>query len=172
MRDRRRKKGDLIISQHVLSRVAFSASAVIIDTLFICYFALSDDHQISHRDETMACALFPSRLMCLTPCEIADLDLLRFLDLVSMIEDCGLGCSLVQNRMLIVTVAISFMLRLGLIYILFTQAIFLTEALPRDDLLLLIPLSGSFFAQHEGRTRYEHALYQSETCAAVTEELS
>ena len=94
------------------------------------------------------------------------------LDLVSMIEDCGLGCSLVQNRMLIVTVAISFMLRLGLIYILFMQAIFLTEAVPLDDLLLLIPLSGSFFAQHESRTRYKHALNQSGTYAAVTEELS
>ena len=112
------------------------------------------------------CVSLPSKSQTL-PCFV-------FLDLVSTIENRGLGCGLTQHRMLIVTVpvAISFMPQLGLIYILFTQAIFLTEALPRDDLLLFIPLSGSFFAQHESRTRYKHALNQSGTYAAVTEELS
>ena len=69
--------------------------------------------------------------------------------------------------MFIVTVAISFMPPLGLIYILFTQAVFWPEVLPLDDLLLLFPLAGSSFAQHEGRRRYEHVPNQSETYAAV-----
>jgi Ca2+-transporting ATPase len=74
--------------------------------------------------------------------------------------------------MLIVTVAISFLSQLGLIYIPFMQAIFQTEALPLDDLLLLFVLAGASSAFHEGRRRYERALNQSETYAAVTEELA
>ena len=54
--------------------------------------------------------------------------------------------------------AISSMPQLGLIYILFMQTIFLTEALTLDDLLLLFQLAGSSFEQHEGRRRYEHVL--------------
>ncbi|KAF8262297.1 hypothetical protein EI94DRAFT_714921 [Lactarius quietus] len=54
--------------------------------------------------------------------------LLRFLHL-SAIQNRGFGCGLTQNRMLVVTVAISFLSQLGLIYIAFMQAIFQTEAL-------------------------------------------
>jgi len=73
--------------------------------------------------------------------------------------------------MLIVTVAISFLSQLGLIYISFMQAIFQTEALLLDDLLLLFAFAGSSFALHEGRRRYERVLNQSETYAAATEVL-
>ncbi len=92
-----------------------------------------------------------------------------FLDLISAIQNRGLGCGPTQNRMLIVTVAISFLSQLGLIYIPFMQAIFQTEALPLDDLLLLFALAGSSFALHEGRRWYERALNQSETYASATE---
>jgi Ca2+-transporting ATPase len=95
-----------------------------------------------------------------------------FLDLVSAIQNRGLGCGLTQNRMLIATVAISFLSQLGLIYIPFMQAIFQTEALPLDDLFLLFALGGSSFVLHEGRRRYERALNQNETYASVTEELA
>ncbi len=95
-----------------------------------------------------------------------------FLDLISAIQNRGLNCGLTQNRMLIVTVAISFLSQLGLIYIPFMQAIFQTEALPLDDLLLLFALAGSSFALHEGRRRYERVLNQSETYASATEELA
>jgi len=71
-----------------------------------------------------------------------------FLDLISAI----------QNWMLVLTVAISFLSQLGLIYIPFMKAIFQTGALPLDDLLLLFALEGSSFALHEGRLRYERAL--------------
>jgi|SRR5712671_3234603 len=94
-----------------------------------------------------------------------------FLDLVSAIQNRGLGCGLTQNRMLLITVAVSFLSQLGLVYVPFMQAVFQTEALAMDDLALLFALAGSSFALHESRRRYERSKYQSETYASVTEEL-
>lgn len=94
------------------------------------------------------------------------------LDLVSAIQNRGLGCGLTQNRMLLVTVGISFLSQLALVYVPFMQAIFQTEALPMDDLFLLVMLAASSFALHEGRRRYERSLNQNETYVAVMEELA
>ncbi|KAH9174469.1 calcium-transporting ATPase [Lactarius sanguifluus] len=154
MRKPPRKKDEPIISRRILSRVTFSASIIVVGTLFVYYFALSDDQRMSRRDQTMTFSCFV------------------FLDLISAVQNRGLGCGLTQNRMLVVTVAISFLSQLGLIYIPFMQAIFQTSALPLDDLLLLFALAGTSFVTHEGRRRYERVLNQSETFAAATEELA
>ncbi len=58
MRKPPRKKDKPIISRRILSRVAFSASVIVVGTLFVYYFALSDDQRMSRRDQTMVCALF------------------------------------------------------------------------------------------------------------------
>ena len=47
-----RKKDEPIISQRILYRILFSASIIVIGTLFIYTFALSDDH-MSRREQTM-----------------------------------------------------------------------------------------------------------------------
>jgi len=60
MRKPPRKEDEPIISRLILSRAAFSASIVVVGTLFVYYFALSDDHRMSRRDQTMVCALFSS----------------------------------------------------------------------------------------------------------------
>jgi Ca2+-transporting ATPase len=95
-----------------------------------------------------------------------------FLDLVSAIQNRGLGCGLTQNRMLMITVAISFLSQLALVYVPFMQAIFQTEALPLDDLLLLLALAASSFVLHESRRRYERSLDQRETYVSAMEELA
>jgi Ca2+-transporting ATPase len=95
-----------------------------------------------------------------------------FLDLVSAVQNRGLGCGITQNRMLLITVGASFMSQLGLVYVPFMQAIFQTEALPMDDLLLLFALAASSFVLHESRRRYERSLNQSETYASAMEELA
>jgi P-type Ca2+ transporter type 2C len=95
-----------------------------------------------------------------------------FLDLVSAIQNRGLGCGLTQNRMLLITVGISFLSQLGLVYVPFMQAIFQTESLPMDDLLLLLALAAASFVLHESRRRYERSLNQRETHAVMTEELA
>ena len=105
----------------------------------------------------MASALLSSWLCISHPVKSKTVSCFVFLDLVSAIQNRGL-CGLTQNRMLTITIAISSMPQLGLIYIPFMQTIFLTEALTLDDLLLLFQLAGSSFEQHEGRRRYEHVL--------------
>lgn len=74
--------------------------------------------------------------------------------------------------MLMITVAISFLSQLALVYVPFMQAIFQTEALPMDDLLLLLALAASSFVLHESRRRYERTLNQRETYASAVEELA
>jgi Ca2+-transporting ATPase len=74
--------------------------------------------------------------------------------------------------MLLITVAVSFLSQLGLVYVPFMQRIFQTEALPMDDLLLLFVLAAASFALHEARRRYERSLSQSETYVAAMEELA
>ena len=175
MRKPPRKKDEPIISRRILYRVAFSASVIVVGTLFIYYFALSDDHHMSRRDQTMVCIICPKKRtpICSLSTPFAQtFSCFVFLDLVSAIQNRGLGCGLTQNRMLIATVAISFLSQLGLIYIPFMQSIFQTEALPLDSLFLLFGLAGSSFVLHAGRRRYERALNQSETYASVTEELA
>jgi Ca2+-transporting ATPase len=95
-----------------------------------------------------------------------------FLDLVSAIQNRGLGCGITQNRLLLITVGVSFLSQLGLVYVPFMQAIFQTEALRMDDLLLLLAFAGSSFVMHETRRRYERSLNQGETYAIAMEELA
>lgn len=47
-----RRKDEPIISQRLVYRVLFSASIIVIGTLFIYMFALSDEH-MSRREQTM-----------------------------------------------------------------------------------------------------------------------
>ncbi|TFY62452.1 hypothetical protein EVG20_g6703 [Dentipellis fragilis] len=147
MRKPPRKKDEPIISQRILQRVMFSASIIVAGTLFIYYFALSDDH-MSRREQTMTFTCFV------------------FLDLVSAVQNRGLGCGLTQNRMLVTTVSVSFFSQLALVYVPMMQAVFQTQALGSGDLMLLLVLAASSFALHEGRRRYERALNALEANAA------
>lgn len=58
MRKPPRKKNEPVITQRLLCRVLFSATIIVVGTLFIYKFALSDDH-MSRREQTMV------RLYCL-----------------------------------------------------------------------------------------------------------
>lgn len=52
MRKPPRKKNEPIITQRLLYRVVFSASMIVLGTLFVYAFALSDD-RMSRREQTM-----------------------------------------------------------------------------------------------------------------------
>ncbi|KAI0264186.1 hypothetical protein BC834DRAFT_924730 [Gloeopeniophorella convolvens] len=149
MRRPPRRKDDPIITRRILARVVFSASLIVAGTLFIYFFALSDEH-MSRREQTMTFTCFV------------------LLDLVSAVQNRGLGCALGANRMLLLTVGVSAASQLALVYVPLMQAVFQTEALPLDDLLLLLALAAGAFALHEGRRRYERALarrrHHTNTC--------
>jgi Ca2+-transporting ATPase len=53
MRKPPRKKDEPIIDRRILMRVIFSATIIVTGTLFIYYFAFSDDHDMSRHDQTM-----------------------------------------------------------------------------------------------------------------------
>ncbi|ETW74621.1 Ca2+ transporting ATPase [Heterobasidion irregulare TC 32-1] len=72
-----------------------------------------------------------------------------------------------QNRMLLGTVSVSFFTQLALVYVPLMQAVFQTEALPANDLCLLLGLAGSSMALHEGRRRYERSLNAAESWAST-----
>ncbi|KAJ6488267.1 Ca-transporting ATPase [Mycena vitilis] len=146
MRRPPRKKDAPIITRHLLYRVLFSASIIVVGTLFVYMFALEDE-KMSRREQTMTFTCFV------------------FLDLVSAVQNRGLGCGLVQNKMLVTTVSISAVSQLALVYVPFMQAIFQTAALDLGDLGVIIALAGTSFALHEGRRRYERQLNQDLTWA-------
>ncbi|EIN06438.1 Ca-transporting ATPase [Punctularia strigosozonata HHB-11173 SS5] len=153
MRKPPRRKNEPIITRRLLYRVLFSASIIVVGTLFIYAYALSDDH-MSRREQTMTFTCFV------------------FLDLVSALQNRGLGCALIQNKMLLTTVSISFLSQLALVYVPMMQAVFQTEGLSSNDLTTLLLLAGASFALHEGRRRYERKLERSGTWASAVEEMA
>ncbi|KAJ7798618.1 Ca-transporting ATPase [Mycena olivaceomarginata] len=139
MRRPPRKKDAPIITRRLLYRVLFSASIIVVGTLFVYMFALEDE-KMSRREQTMTFTSF----VCL--------------DLVSAVQNRGIGCGLFQNKMLVTTVSISAITQLALVYVPFMQAIFQTAALDFGDLGVILALAGTSFALHEGRRRYERKL--------------
>ena len=95
-----------------------------------------------------------------------------FLDLVSALQNRGLGCGITQNSMLVTTVSISFLVQLTLIYVPFMQSIFQTEALSMSDISRLLFIAGLSFTLHETRRRYERAQAAEQTYVSITQELA
>lgn len=91
---------------------------------------------------------------------------------MSAVQNRGLGCALFQNKMLVGTVSVSFLVQLGLVYVPFMQAIFHTAALPLRDLSVLLGLGATSAALHEFRRLYERRINADETYAQVMEELA
>jgi len=61
--------------------------------------------------------------------------------------------------MLLLTVSISFVVQLALIYVPFMQAIFQTEALRARDLSVLLCLAGTSMVLHEVRRKWERKVF-------------
>ncbi len=95
-----------------------------------------------------------------------------FLDLVSAVQNRGLGCGITQNKMLVTTVSVSFIVQLTLIYVPFMQSIFQTAALDFDDLATLLVLASVSMVLHEGRRRYERSLNADLTYSHAAEEMA
>lgn len=153
MRKPPRRKNEAILTQRLLLRVSFSAATIVLGTLFIYSMALGDDH-LSRREQTMTFTCFV------------------FLDLVSAIQNRGLGCGLSQNRMLLSTVSVSLLVQFALVYVPFMQAIFQTEALSGHDLAILLLLAATTFVLHEFRRRYERSVDVDTTYSIAMEELA
>jgi Cation transport ATPase len=93
------------------------------------------------------------------------------MDLVSAIQNRGLGCGLFRNKMLVGTVTVSFLVQLGLVYVPFMQSIFYTTALPLRDLFVLLSLGAGSAVLHEFRRAYERKINRDELRAHTMQEL-
>jgi Ca2+-transporting ATPase len=67
-----------------------------------------------------------------------------------------------RNRMLFLTVSISFLAQLALIYVPLLQHIFQTEALSLRDLFMLLGLAATSMGAHEGRRWWERKISERE----------
>lgn len=153
MRRPPRKKNEPVITKRLLYRVLFSAATIVCGTSYIYTIALGDD-LVSRREQTMTFTCFV------------------FLDLVSAVQNRGLGCGLIQNKMLVTTVSISFFVQLALVYVPFMQAIFQTDALGGKDILTILLIATTSFVLHEGRRRFERTVQSNETYANIAEEMA
>ncbi|KAH9851152.1 calcium-transporting ATPase [Lenzites betulinus] len=154
MRRPPRKKDAPIISRRLVYRVLFSASIIVVGTLFVYLYALADELGMTRREQTMTFTCFV------------------FLDLVSAVQNRGLGCGLAQNRMLVTTVSTSFVVQLALVYAPPLQSVFQTEALDMADLSTLLLLAGVSALLHEVRRKYERRLNATMTFSSAVEELA
>lgn len=134
-----RKRTDPIITSRLIARILFSASTIVLGTIWIYWGELNGDGFADSRDQTMTFTCFV------------------FLDLTSAIQSRGLTVPLWPNgnKMLITTVSVSFVTQLALIYLAPLQGIFQTTSLSMSDLLLLFFIAAISFSAHEARRRWE-----------------
>ncbi|KDN41511.1 calcium-transporting P [Tilletiaria anomala UBC 951] len=140
MRKPPRAKDAPVLNRQLMHRIIFSASIIVLGTLYIYVHELSKG-LVDQRDQTMTFTCFV------------------LLDLTSAVQNRGLTTPLMGNRMLTLTVGISFCTQLAMIYVAPLQGIFQTQALALSDLLLLFFLCACSFAAHEARRLYERKLH-------------
>lgn len=74
---------------------------------------------------------------------------------MSALQNRGVTTPLFRNRMLFLTVSVSFLAQLALIYVPPLQHIFQTEALASRDLFMLLGIAATSMGCHEVRRWYE-----------------
>lgn len=136
-----RKRTDPIITQRLIARIAFSASTIVLGTIWVYWTELNSDGFADSRDQTMTFTCFV------------------LLDLTSAIQSRGLSVSLLPNpngnKLLLTTVGMSFFAQLLLVYFPPLQGIFQTTSLGLSDLFLLFFIAAISFSAHEARRRWE-----------------
>ncbi|BEI93292.1 uncharacterized protein CcaverHIS019_0509200 [Cutaneotrichosporon cavernicola] len=144
---RPRRKDQSVLSRQVMLRVMFSAALIVLGTLYVYANEISDGN-MSRRDRTMTFTVFV------------------FLDLVSALQNRGVSTSLFGNRMLFLTVSISFLCQLALIYVPLLQHVFQTQALGARDMFMLLGLAATSMGAHEVRRWYERKMVLDELMEA------
>ena len=148
-----RRKDEPVLSQRLLIRVGFSAAMIVLGTLFVYIYEVGDG-SLSKRDQTMASSSAYQSMKALTQQTFTTF---VFLDLVSALQSRGLFTGIATNKILLLTLSISSLSQLGLIYIPLLQHIFQTEALGFRDLGVVVMLASVSFGGHEVRRHYERA---------------
>ncbi|PWN51563.1 calcium-transporting P [Violaceomyces palustris] len=156
-----RPKNAPVLNRRLLYRIAFSASVIVIGTLWVYVTGLksadglipgdgysteaANGMVVDQRDSTMTFTTFV------------------FLDLTSALQNRGLTTPLNGNRMLTITLSISLITQLCLIYLPLLQGIFQTTSLSLGDLSSIVVISGISFTLHEGRRWFERVWFEGKS---------
>jgi len=159
MRRPPRDKDAPVITRRMLGRILFSAAIIVGGSLSVYVTQLADG-LVDRRDQSMV-RCDPARALT-----EQTFSAFVILDLVSALQNRGLGCGLTANSMLCATVGVSFLVQLSLLYVGPLQRVFQTEALSTHDLGLVLGLGLASFVLHELRRRYERATLDDERFAA------
>ena len=136
MRRPPRAKSAPVLNRRLLYRIAFSASLIVVGTLYTYMHELSEG-VADQRDSTMTFTCFV------------------LLDLTSAVQNRGLHTPLTANRMLCATVCVSLLAQLCMVYLPLLQGVFQTTALAARDVAHLAVLAAISFGLHEARRSYE-----------------
>ncbi len=148
-----RKKDAPVLNRRLLYRIGFSATMVVVGTLYVYVHELvptdiaaegGSGKVADQRDSTMTFTCFV------------------FLDLVSAVQNRGLYTPITANRMLGLTVSISLLAQLAMVYLPPLQGVFQTTGLALGDLMFLAGIAAVSFGLHEVRRMYERNLAEKE----------
>ncbi|CBQ69279.1 probable PMR1-secretory pathway Ca++-transporting P-type ATPase [Sporisorium reilianum SRZ2] len=146
-----RAKNAPVLNRRLLYRIAFSAAMVVLGTLYVYMHELvpadieaGGEKVADPRDSTMTFTCFV------------------FLDLVSAVQNRGLHTPITANRMLGVTVSVSLLAQMAMVYLAPLQGVFQTTALALADLVFLAGIAGVSFGLHEVRRTWERRVAEEE----------
>ncbi len=148
-----RAKNAPVLNTRLLYRIGFSATMVVLGTLYVYVHELvpadieapAGSKVADQRDSTMTFTCFV------------------LLDLVSAVQNRGLHTPLTANRMLGITVSISLVAQMAMVYFPPLQGVFQTTGLAFGDLAFLVAIAAISFGMHEARRTYERRIAQEET---------
>lgn len=159
MRRPPRAKTAPIITKRLIQRILFSASIIVLGTMYVYVHELQDGFA-DQRDQTMvsggADRVKTHDLSFILSSQTFTCFVL--LDLTSAIQNRGLATPLMGNRMLVGTVSASLVTQLALVYLSPLQGVFQTEGLASGDLFFLFFIAALGYGAHELRRRYERTL--------------
>ncbi|SPO30812.1 probable PMR1 - secretory pathway Ca++-transporting P-type ATPase [Ustilago trichophora] len=149
-----RAKNAPVLNRRLFYRIGFSATMVVLGTLYVYIHELvpadieapqgTGGKVADQRDSTMTFTCFV------------------FLDLVSAVQNRGLYTGITANRMLGLTVSISLLAQLAMVYLPPLQGVFQTTGLAFGDLVFLAIIAGISFGLHEVRRTWERRLAEEE----------
>ncbi|TKY88783.1 hypothetical protein EX895_002414 [Sporisorium graminicola] len=146
-----RAKNAPVLDRRLFHRIAFSATMVVLGTLYVYVHELvpvdiegGAEKVADQRDSTMTFTCFV------------------FLDLVSAVQNRGLYTPIAANRMLGLTVGISLLAQMGMVYFPPLQGVFQTTGLALADLGFLAVIAGVSFGFHEVRRTWERRVADEE----------
>lgn len=132
-----RPKNKPVLDKRVLFNTLFSASIILVGTLFV-YVHETDEHgRPDERDMAMTFVTFVS------------------LDLITAVQSRGLHVGLFANTVMSITISVSYAVLVAIIYFPPLQAIFQTIPLGAPDILYVAALTGITFAIHGLRRSWQ-----------------